>query len=107
MRLHRLVFLAALSAAAIPLGACTAYGDGYGGGFTYDAAWGDPYWGWYGDYYYPGVGVYVYDVNRRRTRWNDDQRRYWEGRHGNWHGPRGTVRRNWQGFRERRGPGRR
>lgn len=106
MRISRLFILASLTAAALPLGACAT--DGYGRpGRAYDAAWGDPYWGWYGDYYYPGTGFYVFDVNRRRVRWNDDQRRYWEGRHTGWRGPNGSIRRNWQGFRNRGGPGRR
>jgi hypothetical protein len=88
-------------AAAAALGACATkgYDDGYGVG--YSAAWGDPYWGWYGDYYYPGTGIYVYDVHHRRTAWNDDQRRYWEGRHTGWRGPHGSTRSNWGGFRHR------
>lgn len=71
------------------------YGDyaaypGYGGyGF-----------GWYGDYYYPGTGIYVYDRFRRPYRWNDNQRRYWEGRRG---GYRGDGRGNWDGFAGREG----
>jgi hypothetical protein len=68
-----------LGAAAI--GGCTDRGYGYSGvSVGYNAAWGDPYWGWYGDYYYPGTGVYVYDRNHRRHAWNDTQRGYWEGR---------------------------
>jgi hypothetical protein len=107
MRMSRLVILASLTAAALPLGACATDGYGPGRGIAYDAAWGDPYWGWYGDYYYPGTGFYVYDSHRRRIRWNDDQRRYWEGRHGSWRGPNGSIRRNWHGFRNRGGAGRR
>ena len=102
MRLHRLVILAAISAAAVPLGACTTYGDGYRGGFAYNAAWGDPYWGWYGDYYYPGTGFYVYDTHRRRIPWTDAQRSYWQSRHTGWRGPSGAMRTNWRDFRRNR-----
>jgi hypothetical protein len=63
------------------------YGAGYGGGLS------GGYFGWYGDYYYPGNGIYVYDRYRRPYRWNDGQRRYWEGRRGNYRGDR-----NWNGF---------
>jgi len=102
MRATRLMILLALPAAALPLGACASDGYGYGGGgFAYEAGWGDPYWGWYGDYYYPGTGIYVYDVQRRRHRWNDDQRRYWEGRRTGWRGPHGANRTNWGDFRRR------
>ena len=61
------------------------YGGPYGGGYGY----GSPY-GWYGDFYYPGNGIYVFDRGGGRHRWNDGQRRYWEGRRG---GDRG----GWQG----------
>jgi hypothetical protein len=119
MRASRLLILLALPAAALPLGACATDGYGYGGGgFAYEAGWGDPYWGWYGDYYYPGTGIYVYDSGRHRHRWNDAQRRYWGGRRGGWRGPRNTVgRSNWHDFRRgdhgrpsrghQRGPGHR
>jgi hypothetical protein len=104
----RLIILAALSAAALPLGACATGGYGHGRpGYAYDAAWGDPFWGWYGDYYYPGTGFYVYNVHHRRIRWNDDQRRYWEGRHNGWRGPAGSIRRNWRDFNRNRAPRRR
>ena len=72
------------------------YGNGYGGNGYYGAGYGGVgagYFGWYGDYYYPGNGVYVYDRYRRPYRWNDGQRRYWEGRRGNYRGDR-----NWNGF---------
>ena len=92
-------FLAAISlAGAVALGGC-AYDDGYYGGVSvgsgyygggyYDDYYGPAYYGsgyygpgygWYGDYYYPGSGYYVYDRGGRRHRWNNDQRRYWEGR---------------------------
>ncbi len=94
-------FLAAISlAGAVALGGC-AYdrgyyggvnvGSGYYGGGYYDDFYGPAYYGpgsfgpgfgWYGDYYYPGSGFYVYDRGGRRHRWNNDQRRYWESRRG-------------------------
>jgi len=81
------------------------YGGGYGGygygsygyGYPYGSYYGgygyDPF-GWYGNYYYPGTGIYVYDRYRTRHVWSDDQRRYWERRQhrsgtstgGNWSG---------------------
>ena len=77
------------------------YGDGYGyadpyygGGYGLGGA---SYYGWYNNFYYPGTGIYVYDQNRRRYRWNDNQRHYWEGRRGNY--ANRDVRDNWQGFR--------
>jgi hypothetical protein len=64
-----------------------------------------PYWGWRGDYYYPGVGVYVYDRDRNRHRWNDDDRHYWEGRRSGWgddhhynRGRRNEAHGNWDDF---------
>jgi hypothetical protein len=74
------------------------YGAGYGGLGGYGGGFGNSYYGWYGDYYYPGTGYYVYDRDRRRHRWNDTQRRYWEGRRGNGR-PNGT----WQGRPDRDG----
>lgn len=71
------------------------YGSGYGNGY-YGAGYGGlgtGAFGWFGDYYYPGAGIYVYDRYRRPYRWNDGQRRYWEGRRGNYRGDR-----NWNGF---------
>jgi hypothetical protein len=75
-----------------------AYGYGYG-------YYGDPWWGWYGDYYYPGIGFFVYDRFGHRHRWNDSQRRFWEGRRGafpnrNWNDQRFQ---NWGGFRQGNG----
>lgn len=89
-------------AGAAALAGCTD--AGYGGSRVavgYNAAWGDPYWGWYGDYYYPGTGFYVYDNHRNRMRWSDDQRGYWEGRRNNWQGDR-RWRSNWREFRRPR-----
>src|SRR5690606_10711590 len=78
----RFLTVGLLCAAAFVLSACPdGYGYsgasiGYGSGY-YAGNYGDPYWGWSGDYYYPGTGYYVYDRNRRAVRWNDNQRRYW------------------------------
>ena len=80
------------------------YGDPYGYGYGYG---GSPaYFGWYNDFYYPGTGIYVYDRNRRPFRWNDTQRRYWEGRRGSFAG-RDGIRDNWNGFGSRPGRGNR
>lgn len=93
---HR--FLAAIGlVGAMTLGGC--YDDGYyggmsvgtgyygGGGYYGDGYYGPTgyyqpggYGGWYDNFYYPGSGYYVYDRGGRRQRWNDGQRRYWEGR---------------------------
>jgi hypothetical protein len=102
--------LAAIAlAGAFALGGC-AYDDGYYGGVNvgagyygggyYDDYWGPSYYrpgvygGWYNDFYYPGSGYYVYDRGGRRHRWNDGQRRYWEGRR---EARRGNEGRNWAG----------
>lgn len=85
------------------------YYDGYGSGYYgagydgYGAGYGG-YYGWYGDYYYPGTGVYVFDRNRRPYRWNDGQRRYWEGRRGGYRG-NGVPGSNWDGFGRGNGVG--
>lgn len=79
------------------------YFDGYGyadpyyggfGGFGYAPS----YFGWYNDFYYPGTGIYVYDRDRRRYRWNDTQRRFWEGQRGRY-ARNPQVRENWADFR--------
>ena len=102
MRIPILVLAATGLAGTAALTGCTE------GGYSrtsvavgYNTSYGDPYWGWYGDYYYPGTGIYVYDSSRRRHRWNDDQRGYWEGRRSNWRGDRRRWRSNWGGFRRR------
>ncbi len=63
----------------------------------------NPYWGWRDNSYYPGVGVYVYDHDRRPHRWNNDQRRHWEDRGRDWDHNRGGDRRSrrgeWNDFR--------
>ncbi|WP_298668278.1 hypothetical protein [uncultured Sphingomonas sp.] len=117
----RILLLALIGAAGIAVSACAddyGYGGmsvGYGVPGYYDGyGYGDGYWGWYGDYYYPGTGVYVYDRYRRPYRWNDDQRRYWQGRGDSyWHGRPGwngqtmrpNPRPNWHGFGGGRGGG--
>lgn len=77
------------------------YDDGYGYGAPYGGGYGyggyPSYFGWAGDYYYPGTGIYVYDQYRRPYRWNDSQRRYWEGRRNAWRGDR-NFRNDWNGF---------
>lgn len=106
----KLLFTAALGAATLGLAGCVddygyggvsvgygspgyyGYGDPYYDGLGYGGI-GGGYYGWYNDFYYPGSGVYVYDRYRRPFRWNDTQRRYWQGRRG---GYRGQP--NWGGF---------
>lgn len=89
-------------AAALTITGC--YSDGYG----YDRpAYGyyddgyrtsySNYYGWYGDYYYPGVGIYVYDRYGTSHRWNDGQRRYWETRRD-----RRYSNENWSDYRRER-----
>lgn len=92
----------------VGVGIAGGYGDPYYGGYG-DGFYGDPYYaggfsgvgggyhGWYNNFYYPGTGIYVYDRDRRPYRWNDGQRRYWEGRRG---GVRNDqIRDNWAAFR--------
>lgn len=128
----RIPYFSLIAAGALTLGGC-AYGDmgygfGYGGGYGYGygapyygdygygygdpyyGAYGPPYFGWYDDFYYPGVGIYVYDSYRRPHRWNDRQRSYWINRQQTWRNRSGasttTVRQNWTGFNRRTGGGR-
>jgi hypothetical protein len=118
----RIPMISLIAVAATALGGCAyGYGDyGYGGygGYGYSPyGYGSPYYGagsyygWYDDFYYPGVGVYVYDVHRRRHTWNDRQRSYWSGRRDTVMRSSGArtspvVRENWSGFNRQR-PGRR
>lgn len=120
--MFKLPILAIAAAAGLSLTACTdgygysgvsvGYGGygGYGGyagdpyGYDGFGSFGSPYWGWYGDYYYPGTGYYVYDRDRRPHRWNNGQRAYWEGRRRNWRGDRPGGRPNWGDY-DRRGDG--
>src|SRR3954467_3117347 len=125
-RLRNLVLIAA---GAAGLSACADYGNGYGyggmsvgygtagycdpyysdcyAGYGYGAGYGDPWYGWWGDYYYPGIGFFVFDSYGRRYRWNDNQRHYWEGRRGHW-GNRNWNDQSWQrwdGYRQQGGQG--
>ena len=111
--LSRKILIAGLGlAAAVGLSACVDDGYGYGGGVGYvsdgyDPYYGgfnaDPYWGWYGDYYYPGTGYYVYDRNRGRHRWNGGQQNYWRGRSQTWNNAHRDVRPMWRDFGGARG----
>lgn len=114
----RLALAVALAAGGLSLSACAddmygpygygGYGVGYGAyapydygyapyGYGYDAY--DPF-GWYGDFYYPGAGIYVYDSYRRPHRWSGAQQRYWSGRRSAWQSRTGTTttHENWSGF---------
>src|SRR6476620_2666728 len=80
-------------------------GYGYGspyGGLGYGYGYGSPYSGWYGDFYYPGTGYYVYDHHHHQHRWSDSQRQYWENRRqqGTAHGTNSTAPTSpdWRGF---------
>jgi hypothetical protein len=100
-------------------GMSVGYGSGYYGSYYddyYDPYYGGygygypSYYGWYGGYYYPGTGYYVYDRGGHRHRWNDRQRRHWEGRRdraerdGSWSRDRGgrSGDGNWSGYRRDR-----
>jgi len=92
---------AALAAAAtLAVTGCADYGyGGHGYGYSrvsvgYRSSY--PYYGWYDDYYYPGVGIYVYDRGGHRHRWSDRHRRHWEARRGNH-----RRHENWSGYRGR------
>lgn len=102
----RFALIALVLAGGATLGACN---DGYGyGGVSvgYADSWdpyyggfsGDPYWGWYGDRYYPGTGVYVYDRDHRRHRWDGPTRDYWNGRGRAWHDAHRDMRPMWRDF---------
>ncbi|MEA3040564.1 MAG: hypothetical protein QOC65_53, partial [Sphingomonadales bacterium] len=97
----RLRAVLVLLASSLGLGACAYDGYGYGRGYAsvgyggycdpyYDDCYGgggyygDPWYGWYDGYYYPGFGFYIYDQYRRPYRWDDHHRRYWESRRGRW-----------------------
>lgn len=122
MRASRLSIAATAFCAGLTLSACETsygYGDGYGYGQVavgypqpvyidpYAGYWAYyapyPYWGWYGGYYYPGTGVYIYDRYRRPHAWNARYRRYWTDRQVYWRGRsdwRGReFRDNWDDFR--------
>jgi hypothetical protein len=68
-----------IGATALSLGACAT--DGYGGGglaYGYGSPFDDGYClnypslscGWYGDYFYPGRGGFMYDRGRGRHNWD-------------------------------------
>jgi len=100
--LKPVLIAAALGGAAAAGGCADDRGYGYTGvSLGYGSSWGDPYWGWYDSYYYPGTGIYIYDNNRRRHRWDDRHRRHWEQRRSSWRGDR-RWRNNWRDFRRRR-----
>ena len=107
----RIPYISLLAAGALALGGCADY---YGGGLGYGSYYGgyggyygygygyDPF-GWYGDYYYPGVGVYVYDTHHNRHYWDDSQRRYWSGRRSQYESHSGHTwnSANWSGYNHR------
>jgi hypothetical protein len=88
---------AIIATAAFAIASCANdyYGrHGYAGA---SIGYASPYYGWYDDYYYPGVGAYVYERSGVRHRWNDSQRRYWQSRR-----PHTRAAENWSGYgRER------
>ena len=111
-------FLALGTAALVSLGGLSACTDGYGYsgvsvGYGVADSWdpyyggyrADPYWGWSGDYYYPGTGYYVYDRQNVRHRWNDQQRGYWQGRTQTWRGANREMRPMWRDFGVQGRPG--
>lgn len=90
------------SVAALSLGGCYYYGDVAGYDSYYDPYYSSypgtsfayTYFGWYDDFYYPGVGVHVFDRYGHRHRWSDRHRQFWEGRRGHYRG----HREDWSGF---------
>lgn len=110
MLFRRVGALGLVLALGLGTAACTEDGYGYSGvslGYGspgyYDYGYAPAHYGWYGDYYYPGSGYYVYDRARRPHRWNEGQRRYWETRRNAWRGgDRREIRENWADFRRER-----
>lgn len=102
----RAALIGLVIAGGLSVSAC--YDDGYYGGVsvgygdTWDPYYGgfaaDPYWGWYGDYYYPGTGYYVYDRGNRRHRWDGPTRNYWQGRAQPWRGANRDMRPVWRDY---------
>lgn len=79
------------------------YGGGYGYGSSYYGGYGSPY-GWYGNYYYPGSGYYVYDSYRRPYAMTTTQRQYWSTRSPALRTTtttRTTAKPNWGAFSQR------
>ena len=120
----RIPFISLLAAGALALSGCAydmygspyGYGYGYGpstslsigiGSGGYYGGYGgygyDPF-GWYGDYYYPGSGIYVYDSYRRPRVWSSGQRDYWTSRRTTWEHRSGSTwtGSNWTTYRHRR-----
>ena len=62
-------------------------------------------YGWYGDYYYPGTGYYVYDSYRRPYAMTTTQRQYWTSRspalRTSIDRPATTIKPNWSAFNQR------
>jgi hypothetical protein len=119
MHVPRLRSALILLAATVGLGAC-GYGQGYGHSrvslgyssgycdpFYDDCHRGfgrrafDPWYGWYDDHFYPGVGIFVFDRWGRRHHWRDHHRRFWFDRRRHWGNRDWNDRRweNWRGFR--------
>jgi hypothetical protein len=83
-------FAILLGMAGLSLGACatdSAYGGplvGYGYGTPYSCgysnAYASPSCGWYGNYFYPGSGLYSYDRGHNRHVWNGGGRPAADGR---------------------------
>jgi hypothetical protein len=113
-----------VAASALALGGCGYYDGVYGGagygyndysyrdygyynpysysGFGYPYSYGS-YYGWYGDSYYPGTGLYVYDTYRRPRLMTSTQRSYWMSRQPRTVTATSTVRTqsvrpNWSAF---------
>ena len=88
MRIPQIRLAALALFSGVALGGCAyGFGDPYGGGYGgvsvgYGSSYGygyDPF-GWYGNSYYPGTGIYVYDRNRRSRVWTDAERNHWRER---------------------------
>ena len=115
----RIPYISLAAAGALALGGCAydtygspygygygpysslSVGVGYGGGYGgYYGGYGYDPFGWYGDYYYPGSGIYVYDSYRRPHRWSSSQRDYWTSRRSHWQNHSGTTwtGSNWSGY---------
>ena len=92
MAMGRLARIGVAVAALVVAGGCVYDDYGYGSGLQVGAGYGGYYddyyyddfayapFGWYGGYYYPGNGYYLYDRRGTRRAWNDRERAYWERR---------------------------
>lgn len=85
--------IAIVATAAVALAGCATDSYGRHGYVGASIGYGGPYYGWYDNYYYPGVGAYVYERSGARRRWNGAERRYWEARR-----PRTRVTENWGAY---------